>query len=389
MQTTTATVTDHACYVPQRRQNVGQPRTRTPETKTHPLATPEMIAELAVVLSDRDHLALNASGSLPETISAMPAGMDMSVEILSVERVEGCGRRIMDVVAMVAGRQVRALAYAQEDGDHQVFDAALESDALVRPWLLDKANHESSLRNAGKPIAAHIVALTQFEYGGGVVRLGDGPLRQVNGFNCGYDASTGLMHLNDVVIDFGRSVISVDPCDAAVVDDQYGLDFLVDGVPLKFALNTWFPDGELTRALNFVDPALERMNSGLSKGLRVVVDGVETFVEAKDVVVTRQPRIMDVIDQDRGVLSAPLREFLDETMKTIDRDMKGGMDRDAAIRLIDLDMGSVLHADLGGVYSFDRAGSEGLLDVDNDSLECSQMDLQGRMVTIEEIVVAA
>lgn len=389
MQTTTAPVADHARYVPQRR-NVGQVgRTQTPETKTNPLATPETIAELAVVLSDLDNLALNASGSLPETIQAMPAGMDVSVEILSVERVEGCGHHIMDVVAMIAGKRVRALAYAQDGGDHQVFDAALESDALVRPWLLDKANHESSLRDAGKHVAAHIVGLTQFEYGGGVVRLGDGPLRRINGFNCGYDASTGLMHLNDVVIDFGRSVVSVAPCDAAVVDDQYGLDFMVDGVPLKFALSTWFPDGELTRAVNFVDPALERMKSGLSKGLRVVVDGAETFVEAKDVVVARQPRVMDVIDQDRGSLSAPVREFLDETMKTIDRDVKSGMDRDAAIRLIDMDAGSVIHVDLGGAYSFDRDGSEGLLDVCDDSLECSQMDLQGRMVTIEEIAVAA
>jgi len=340
----------------------------------HKLASPTILAEISTSLGDADMMIRNSTAALADAIAAASREAPLVVTDLLVEdSARHPGSRFADVCAVISGIAVAAIMHIQDDGYQPVMYARLSSESMVgteRAMVLEENE---------TPAVRQLLDLVDFEYGAGVVRLGDGPLRHITGYTARLDGPSQKLHLSDIVIDLAEDELVVVPNE----DETFHMPtrFTLNGTPLEFAIDTCFPDGDLCASVKEIEGLLERLTDGTSASLLVDVDGKERMLSAADIVVTRQPKLADVLGLDRTTLSAPVVEFIREYETSL------AQDPDTDADYIDFEAGAIIHADLGGHYQFDRDGREGLLNLrrEDGTLRFRGMDLQGRMISIQEI----
>lgn len=344
---------------------------------THPLATPMVMGQIEDSLRDRKRITRTVSLGLRSLIEATPADRDLSIEIVSVLRTENAGQEcIATVHALLEGQPIVAEYVIQAGSEQYANYARLESEPAIPPRKLLVHSPGQSLRDRGLLCADDIVDICDFEYGGGAVRYGSDPIRYIDCCNTTFDHETDLMHINGLVIDMGKARISkIDP-------DSDAFSYMIDDVPVHFALDLSFPDGGQFAAIKGVDALMERLSSGETTGLEIVVDGVRSIIGHDDIVITRQPLVDDVIDLDPMTLDEPVRMFVEE----VRFQMRDEPEEAAFIKgLIDQDAGSVINARLGDAYVFEIDGMDGVMHYGDEPYDFVGMDMHGRLISIREM----
>jgi hypothetical protein len=345
-----------------------------------PLTEEAVVTTITQALSDRVRIVRAASGALADAIEAIPDEGPLGVLVESVDRSSSfdCMQN-RDVVATIGDLRITALVQIHGPDEISIFMARL-SDEPGQPTMDGyMSDHAENFQDLGMALQEGIIRNASFQYGAGVVRLGDGPLRHINAFNCVFEVETSRLHLNDIVIDLVNDVI--EPIDA---DDQRRAPkrYLVNGVPLEFAIDANYPDAEYDIGITTIDSLMERLGSGASTGVSITIDGIERTIGADDIVIVRQPRLEEVLDLDRNTLSDPVRRMLD----ACDSEIAHGADPVWIRNWTDQNAGAALHADFGGVLAFDERGSEGMFRLyEGEAYDSDGMDILGRMVRIREI----
>ena len=346
----------------------------------HDIATPAVIAQATEQLSG-NRMRYVATARLSDALEAIEGPRDVVIRSIEPRDSRTSLPIIAIVAATVAGIDVVAEMLVQNVEHHVIETVRLaDEDALPKFSYDRKSIEELALRTlvgTDHPLAT-IHDLVYFEYGAGAVRLGDGKLRHITGRNCNYDVATSTLHLSDIVIRAGvDEVVNLDP--------ERNTSYLVNGVPLEFAVDSNVPDYEEFSHIGLVPALLDRMRSGETTALRVVVDDVVSMIGLDDIEILERPSAAELRAMDPATMGPAMTELM-EGLKWDPEDMEPGFEQGDQDQIFDFEAGTPFEVKLGSAYVFTAFGDEGLLDMNRgDRIAFSGMDMNGRMLVIDEI----
>lgn len=348
------------------------------------IATPDVIAQATEQLSGR-HFDRVATARLADALENLERPLEVTIH--SVEPRDG--RTESPFVAIVAATigDIGAIAemLIQEVGHHVVLTVRFADEDALPPFSYAErdAGRERLRELVGieHPLVT-ILDLVDFEHGSGAARLGDARMRYLNNRNCFYDRATDTLHLSDIVIRCGVDEVIQIPCNG-------DMSYLVNGVRLDFALDSDIPDYEEFSHIGLVPGLLDRMRSGETTALRLVVNDYETMLGLDDIEILMRPTAAELRAMDRTTMGPALIELLAE-LEYDGEDSEPGLSEADKDAFFDFEAGTPLEVKLGASYVFTALGDEGLLNMNSDGrMYFSGMDMYGRMLVIDEIEAAS